>query len=594
MALDLSVAWTNTAPAWTQLEPGPKQSKFPAVFSKDFLTFYAFHITAAISPPISSAFQYNVKTGKWAAMADSSISGDVGGVGVVTNPLTGAFICAGGCTDLGRGKVQIWDLSKPTLVTTYDFPSPTSPLPATGPAGVFQSRLYYANVWSEAMKSVLYFGGYAGYGAIKPDNTITVFDGTSYAMSTMRTLGAPPPNTMNHCMAAIDDGSLVIVYGGQNLTAGGVNGDLYQLNVATGMWSKPPAVGQPRANAVCTFVGNLFLLYGGTDDKGQVSNSLLMYDYVKMQWITQYSPPASVGQPLYPLVPPTNSTLTPKPTNSTGPSTSPPTATTSPGPGAGDDGSKGGLIGGIVAAIVVVGIIVGYILYHRRQRQREEKRQEQQLGGGNDHGDQFAAKEDFGGRGSKDEWNAQSQRGRPQANTKNDYDGDDDGAYAVATGRQKPRAPQDTQDEYKKPPQAPQDVDDTEEFEQDLHEIENQQMQLDLKRQLLVLQQRQGQRVVGRSSPPKPELHHAGSISSDGSGGGGSGGGVRWPIPPGIVGEPQYVQQDEYVPPPPPPKAVLHHPTVQVYPERPTSSNYGYGYADSGSAHRGHNPQTFN
>ncbi|KAG9061052.1 hypothetical protein KI688_007681 [Linnemannia hyalina] len=549
MALDLSVAWPSTAPAWTQLEPGPKQSKFPAVFSKDNLTFYAFHITATKSPPISSTFQYSVKTGKWTATPDSAISGDVAGIGAVTNPLTGAIVCAGGCTDLGRGKVHIWDPLAKTAV-------------------------------------------------LQPDNTVTVLNSITN-LTTLSTTGAAPPSTVNHCMAATDDGLLVIVYGGQNLNVSVVNGDLYQLNVANGLWSKSVVNGLPRANSACTIAGDQFLVYGGTDDKGQVSNSILVYDYVKVQWITQYNPPASIGQPLYPLVPPTNSTLTPTSTTSTGPSTSPPTATTSPGPGAGDDGSKGGLIGGIVAAIVVVGIIVGYILYHRRQRRREEKRQEQQVGGGDGHDAQFAAKEDFSGRGSKDEWNAQPQRGRPQANTKNDYDGDDDGAYAVATGRQKPRAPQDTQDEYKRPPQAPQDVDDTEEFEQDLHEIENQQMQLDLKRQLLVLQQRQGQRVVGRSSPPKPELNHAGSISSDGSGGGGGGGGGsggrgRWPRPPGIVGEPQYVQQDDYVPPPPPPKAMLHHPTVQMYPERPTSSNYGYGYADSGSTHRGHNPQTFN
>lgn len=401
----------------------------------------------------------------------------------------------------------------------------------------------------------------------------------------------------------VDDGLLVIVYGGQNLNGGGVNGDLYQLNVATGMWSKPPAIGQPRANAVCSIVGNLFLVYGGTDDKGQVSNSILIYDHVKGQWITQYTPPALTPQPLFPLVPPATSTLTLKPPTSTGPSTSPPTATTSSGSGAGDgqkdDGGKGGLIGGIVAAIVVVGIIVGYILYHRRQKQREERRQEQQLGGEDGRDDQYAAaaslstKEDFGGRGGKDEWNAQSQRGRPQANTKNDYDGDDDGAYADATGRQKFRAPHHTHDEYKRPPQALQDIDDSVEFEQGLKEIQNEQKELDFKLRQLVLLKQQGQRGVDRSSPPRQKLNHADSISSDGSGGSGSGGSGRWPRPLPVLGGPQYVQQDGYVPPPPP-KASLQPPTVQLIPERPTSSNYGYGYADTGSAHRGHNPQTFN
>lgn len=183
MALDLSVAWPATAPAWTQLQPGPKQSKFPAVFSKDFLTFYAFHIPAATSPPISSAYQYNVKTGKWTATASSSISGDVSGIGAITNPLTGAIICAGGCTDLGRGKIQIWDpLGTTAVQQSVNFPLPTSPVPVTGPAGVFQSRSFYANVWCEAAKSVLYFGG---YGDIKPDNTITVLNGTSFALTTM-------------------------------------------------------------------------------------------------------------------------------------------------------------------------------------------------------------------------------------------------------------------------------------------------------------------------------------------------------------------------------------------------------------------------
>ncbi|KAG0076508.1 hypothetical protein BGZ90_008605 [Linnemannia elongata] len=504
MALDLSVAWPAAAPAWTQLEPGPKQSKFPAVFSKDLMTFYAFHISATINPPISSAYQYSVKTGKWTATEGSSIS-------------------------------------------------------------------------------------------VRPDNTITILNATTYALTTMTTFGAPPPSSVNHCMAASDDGSVVLIYGGQNLAGGGVNGEFSQLNTISGLWSQPPGISPPRANAVCTIVGNLFLVIGGTDDKGQVSNSTLIYDYVKGQWLSLYNPPASIGKPLYPLVPPTNSTLTPKPPNSTGPSTSPPTATSSIGTGGGngqkDDGSKGGLIGGIVAAIVVVVIIVGYILYHRRQRQREERRQEQQLGGEDGRGDQYAA---MASPSTKDEWNAQSQPGRPQASAKNDYDGGDDGPYAAAIGRQKSGAPQQTQGEYKRPPQAPQDIDDSEEFEQDLEEIENQQKQLDLKRQLLVLQQRQGQRVVGRTSPPRPELNHAGSISSDGSGGGGSGGRGIWPRPPPVVGEPQYMQRDEYVPPPPPPRAAMQYLTVQSYPERPTSSNYGYGYADSGSAHRGHNPQTFN
>ncbi|KAH7034411.1 hypothetical protein BKA57DRAFT_497045 [Linnemannia elongata] len=590
MALDLSAAWTTAAPAWIQLQPGPKKFNFPATFSKDLSTLYAFHISSTTTS--SSVQQYTIKTGRWTVVDYSPFYGSIDGPGAVTDPSTGIIYCAGGCATGGQGKMQQWNPVMPTVLTTGALPLPRSPLPASGSVGIFQTRSYYANVWCEAAKGVLYFGG---YGSIRPDNTVSVYSITTGNFTSLSTTGAAPPNTVNHCMAAIDDGLLVIVFGGQNIETGATNGDLYQLNVSNGLWSKSIANGPPRANAACTIAGNQFLVWGGTDEKGQIANSsVFIYDHVKVQWISQYNPPASIGQPTIPLVPPTNSTLTPKPPNSTGPSTSPPTATSSTGTGGGegqkDDGSKGGLIGGIVTAIVVVGIIVGYILYHRRQRQREGRRQEQQLGGEDGRDDQYAA---TASPSTKDEWNAQSQPGRPQASTKNDYDGGDDGPYAVAIGRQKSGAPQQTQGEYKRPPQAPQDIDDSEEFEQDLEEIENQQKQLDLKRQLLVLQQRQGQRVVGRSSPPRPELNHAGSISSDGSGGGGSGGRGIWPRPPPVVGEPQYVQRDEYVPPPPP-KAVMQYPTVQSYPERPTSSNYGYGYADSGSAHRGHNPQTFN
>ncbi|KAF9154789.1 hypothetical protein BG015_011971 [Linnemannia schmuckeri] len=541
MALDLSVTWPTSTPAWTQLQPGPKQTKFPAVFSKDFLTFYAFHIPTATSPPISSAYQYSVKTGNWIVMDGSSISGDVGGIGAITNPLTGEIICAGGCTEVGKGKVHLWDLSKPNLVNTVDFPQPFSPLPITN--------------------------------------------------------GAPPPSIVNHCMAANEDGLLVIVYGGQNTDTGATSGNIYLLNTATNLWSVLPA-GPPRANAACTIVGDQLLLWGGTDDKNQIAGpAVLVLNHVTGSWLQQYTAPSTIGKPLYPLVSPTNSTVTPKPPNSTGPSTSPPTSTTSTGPGAGDgqkdDGSKGGLIGGIVAAIVVVAIIVGYVLYHRRQKQREVMQLEQQLGGGS----QFVAatssstKDGFHGSGSsggeKGEWNAQSERGRPQASTNNNYTGEGEAAvgYAVA-GHQQSRAPQRTLAEYKQPPQAPQEMDDSEEFEQGLQAIENQQKQLDLKRQLLVLQQQQGQRVVKRTSTRKPEPQAISSVSSVVRSGG-------WPRPPSVALGPQYVAEDEYVPPPPP-KAAKQYPTVQSYPDRPTSSNYGFGYATSESEHRGHNPQIFN
>lgn len=170
MALDLSTAWTTAAPAWIQLQPGPKKFNFPATFSKDLSTLYAFHIPSTTTS--SSVQQYTIKTGRWAVVDVSPFYGSVDGPGAVTDPNTGIIYCAGGCATPGQDKLQYWDPVKPTLVNVVTLPLPASPLPANGPVGVFQTRNYYANVWVERLKGIAYFGG---YGSIRPDNTVSLY-----------------------------------------------------------------------------------------------------------------------------------------------------------------------------------------------------------------------------------------------------------------------------------------------------------------------------------------------------------------------------------------------------------------------------------
>ncbi|KAG0289818.1 hypothetical protein BGZ96_006687 [Linnemannia gamsii] len=442
---------------------------------------------------------------------------------------------------------------------------------------------------------------------------------------------------MGHCMAANDDGTTVIVYGGQTLADGAVSGDVYILNMSNGAWSKSLAPGPKRINGVCTIAGNQLLAWGGLDDKGQVASpAVSIFNYVSQQWVQQYTAPETITKPLDPLITPPAATSAPKPTTSTGPSTAPPSTTGSPGDGD-NGGNKGAVIGGVLGGIVLLALVAGY-LYYRWRKQRQEQ---QKLGGGDSPEDNFAPAatttsstkdlDDFEGG---DKFEFRSQRGNPQA--KNIYTtrvgGDTAAGYALAerqhsqsrapqhtqgggreteeeaaaeyalTGRHqsRSRAPHNTQGggyTKKGEPQATEDTDDTVEFEQGLQDLENQQKQLDLKRQLLVLQQQHGQRIPGRTSPQRPQLEHVESVSSDRPNS------SRWARPTSVLPGPQYVSQEAPLPPPPRPKGAKVRypppPTVQSYPERPTSDNYGYpygqnGYADTESAHRGHNPQTFN
>ncbi|KAF9117859.1 hypothetical protein BGW39_001718, partial [Mortierella sp. 14UC] len=91
MSLDLAIPWSTNAPAWTKLAPGPFQATFPAAFSSDEQTLYAFHLDRSNSP-----LQYNVGNNTWNESPAKFENAAFEGISAVTDPRSGLIYLAGG------------------------------------------------------------------------------------------------------------------------------------------------------------------------------------------------------------------------------------------------------------------------------------------------------------------------------------------------------------------------------------------------------------------------------------------------------------------------------------------------------------------
>ncbi|KAG0071652.1 hypothetical protein BGZ89_009929 [Linnemannia elongata] len=204
MYLDLSVGWTTAAPAWTRLADGPAQSLFPAAFTSDEQTMFVFHLSDSNKPA-----QYNVQTNTWSVTNYTFNNMGEQGVNVVTDPNTGLMYLPGGYSssnsDINTNTYTKLDTFDPLTLTVRQTNIPTS-------LDVFAVRPFYGNVWSQVIKAVLYFGGLH----YQPGtNVVTAFKPATMSFFTLNASGTAPPSRAYHCMAANEDGSKVLIYGGR-------------------------------------------------------------------------------------------------------------------------------------------------------------------------------------------------------------------------------------------------------------------------------------------------------------------------------------------------------------------------------------------
>ncbi|KAG0274065.1 hypothetical protein BGZ95_010133 [Linnemannia exigua] len=310
-----------------------------------------FHIEGA-----NSVYKYSVDSGSWTPAPMVFSNSGWQGVGAVTDPASGLVYLAGGYTDNTRGSMDIYNPRTDTATQ--------SALPNA--ATTFGSRWYYTNVWCQQRKSILYFGGYNVTSQPgPPTNGVSEFTPSTGAWGTMATSGSPPSMRADHCMAASDDGTRVVVYGGRPVDGSPSSGEVFVLNTVTGVWTQG-SPGQPRLYAACTIAGDQLLVWGGVATGNVIApGAVLLYNIATNSWTTDYTPPAS-----YVALAASAS------------ASAKPTGTGTPGAGGGEEKSGsniGGIVGGIVGGLAVVAGIVGFLLFRRRRNQQQGQSRHQRI-----------------------------------------------------------------------------------------------------------------------------------------------------------------------------------------------------------------------
>ncbi|KAG0381120.1 hypothetical protein BGX24_009949 [Mortierella sp. AD032] len=178
------------------------------------------------------------------------------------------------------------------------------------------------------------------------------------------TTGTVPGARLDACAAASEDGSKIVLFGGELDVNNWLN-SIFILDVATRIWKQGPSVIAPRSQAACGYHDGQFIVVGGTGSNNMgadMHNSQpLVFNVGTNLWETQFTP----------------TTLpTPSPSNGRGGEGG--------GGGGGQDGMGGdnsqmaAIIGGAVGGTVVLlgGITAVVVLIGKRKQRRRDQRRD--------------------------------------------------------------------------------------------------------------------------------------------------------------------------------------------------------------------------
>ncbi|KAG0227331.1 hypothetical protein BGW42_003013 [Actinomortierella wolfii] len=301
----------------------------------------------------------------------------------VTLGTDGTVLILGG---FGEDKYDIYSFDTDQTVTM--------PLPETVLKNVtiLPGRREYRAVWSEPLKSVVFFGG-----LLAPrGDLVSFYHPESKQWSSMKTTGLNRTLT-DHCIALTDDGKKLLTFGGSHTAAIGAkvaSRELHILDLASGKWTVGANSLTKRVYSACTVAGDYFLLWGGQTepfggsldvpsivDFGKPSTPVAIYHISQDGWVDEYQP-----SPDYLNLVPTPSSRPPLSTAPTSPTT-PPTPGPSNNTASGSKFNIGVIAGGAAGAAVVI-IAIGLILWRRK---KQGKRHSQQQGGPSFKGDHPAS-----------------------------------------------------------------------------------------------------------------------------------------------------------------------------------------------------------
>ncbi|KAF9900749.1 hypothetical protein EC991_006922 [Linnemannia zychae] len=293
-------------------------------------------------------------------------------------------------------------------------------------------------------------------------------------------------------------------------------GQIFILDIPSSTWTTGPAGAIPRAYMACTFAGDQFIAWGGVQTTSLITDGeVVIFDVPTSTWVKKYTPPASYQSLVVAAIPgavgarpgsiPTASGgMPPAPSGSNG---------TIGGDKSSDSGSGsgvGGIVGGVVGGLVVICAIVVFLFYKRRKAQGQSQ--------GNLYVKANTTPDGPSTTVAVSGYPPGHDHGHDRGNSRGTYDeprpfiaaSPDKSTAAVFSPVQNERnphlfiptlpdaseasAPVFSNQTYQSPQTIQDQVIGSSAYYQQMHEIENQRRQLELKRQLLILEE-QGQQL---------------------------------------------------------------------------------------------------
>ncbi|KAG0292497.1 hypothetical protein BGZ98_002559, partial [Dissophora globulifera] len=354
--LDLSTSWPTSAPAWTLLRDGPTLSHHGLVLAKPpraaglgagkqgyLISIGGASPTNATGPSNATRFwnDYDLQAGTWATFTSGTTPPFPGleGHASVMDPNSGlVYIIGGYFSNTTYNALTVFDPSTKAIVSQQA-------------ANANTSLTDVAAVWSSVRSTILTFGGSRAPPATSNGIDLTnlqEYDPATKSWKTMTTSGTVPTRRLDHCVAASDDGSSIVLFGG-SLDTKTYFYDIYILDVKTAKWRQGSPASSPRTRMACGLYANQFIAFGGSSADNRTStmhtNVPIVYDVASDNWVDSFNAAESQQQP-------SNSPTTKKGNSNLGP-----------------------IIGGAAAgAVILIGGAVALLLViQRRKRESAEK-----------------------------------------------------------------------------------------------------------------------------------------------------------------------------------------------------------------------------
>ncbi|KAF9918230.1 hypothetical protein BX616_009826 [Lobosporangium transversale] len=344
-ALDLSVGWSASSPAYKKLGDGLSDAAIPSGISSDGKTWY---LSSRGKP-----YAYDIET---AAMRIISPFSSIPSVST-TRSIAGAIDPETGILYLLHG------LSLKGLIIIPDRTYMIIYTPETGYENIVEMYtplvplVYYSVGWAKPIKAMLIFGGASSNGGNPRNSLFAYYPAKGWSQPTVK--GDLPPPRSRACFVPAYKGTKMILFGGLG-EGDTVLGDLYILDVSTMIWTRGSDAGftGARMNHACATSKDFFVVWGGSTsrDGGPDDvklNTTIIYNMITSRWTTEFNhsptgasnPNAKPSESLY---------LAPGLSDTNG--------------GQSSNTNLGAIIGGAVGGLAAVVILAAGIVFYRRRK----------------------------------------------------------------------------------------------------------------------------------------------------------------------------------------------------------------------------------